>query len=99
MFLSNDDFYQLRRITLSDLLDNQSSLVLTNLVSVEAKKALYSKLFGSEPPASKKRRLKDLDSDGEDEEEDQTLGKFKHDDKFAGMFTSDSDSLKFIDVS
>ena len=41
MFLNNDDFYQLRRITLSDLLDNQSALLLTNKVVLEAKTLLY----------------------------------------------------------
>ena len=41
MFLNDDDFYQLRRITLSDLLDNQSSLILTNVVVLEAKKQFY----------------------------------------------------------
>jgi superfamily II DNA helicase RecQ len=45
MFLNNDDFYQLRRITLSDLLDNQSALLLTNKVTLEAKKLLYKELY------------------------------------------------------
>jgi superfamily II DNA helicase RecQ len=38
MFLNDADFYQLRRITLSDLLDNQSALRLTNVAILEAKK-------------------------------------------------------------
>ena len=38
MFLNNNDFYQLRRITLSDLLDTQSALLLTNRVVLDAKK-------------------------------------------------------------
>jgi|TARA_B110000285_G_C15108251_1_gene609337 ATP-dependent DNA helicase Q4 len=38
MFLNDADFYQLRRITLSDLLDNQSALRLTNVAILAAKK-------------------------------------------------------------
>lgn len=48
MFLSNDDFYQLRRITLSDLLDNQSALILTNHVVLQAKKSFYKSLTGED---------------------------------------------------
>jgi hypothetical protein len=40
MFLNNDDFYQLRRITLSDLLDSESGYRLTSKCIVEAKKEL-----------------------------------------------------------
>ena len=72
MFLSNDDFYQLRRITLSDLLDNQSALLLTNHVIIEAKKAFYNE----GEPKTKKRKRKDMaDSDSEEEIENNKLMK------------------------
>lgn len=51
MFLNNDDFYQLRRITLSDLLDTQSALLLTNKVVLEAKKAFFNILHPADPAA------------------------------------------------
>ena len=64
MFLSNADFYQLRRISLSDLLDNQSSLRLTNLIVVEAKKELYRQMNPDEViKDSKKRKRKDMEEE------------------------------------
>jgi hypothetical protein len=68
MFLSDDDFYQLRRITLSDLLDNQSSLILTNIVVLEAKKQFYKQINNlMEVKDSKKRKKKDISGGDEDE--------------------------------
>jgi len=58
MFLNNDDFFQLRRITLSDLLDNQSGLLLTNKIVLEAKKKMYKVEYGSDEPVTKKRTKK-----------------------------------------
>lgn len=73
MFLSNDDFYQLRRITLSDLLDNQSALLLTNKVTLEAKKLLYQEMFpdqASKQATRKKRTVSEMnDGDSSEDEE------------------------------
>lgn len=69
MFLSNDDFYQLRRITLSDLLDNQSALLLTNHVIIEAKKTFYKVINGEPIKENKKRKRKDISADTDSEEE------------------------------
>ena len=44
LFLNDDDFYQLRRITLCDLLDNQSGVVLTSRIVCQAKKELLGEL-------------------------------------------------------
>jgi hypothetical protein len=66
MFLNDDDFYQLRRITLSDLLDNQSSLILTNIVVLEAKKQFYKQINNlMEVKESKKRKKKDVSGDSD----------------------------------
>lgn len=57
MFLNNADFYHLRGITLSDLLDNQSALRLTNLAILEAKKQFYKQInsqAGVEEPTKKR---------------------------------------------
>lgn len=40
MFLNDQDFYTLRRITLSDLLDTESGYRLTSKCIVQAKRAL-----------------------------------------------------------
>jgi hypothetical protein len=69
MFLNDDDFYQLRRITLSDLLDNQSSLRMTNVVVLEAKKQFckqINKESGMVEPM-KKRKRKDTGMDNDEE--------------------------------
>lgn len=63
MFLRNEDFYQLRRISLSDLLDSQSALQLTNKLLLEAKRKLYNLSKGGElatpvQPKGKKRSKK-----------------------------------------
>lgn len=44
MFLNNDDFYQLRRITLSDLMDNQSAYRLTSKLVAQAKREAFKVL-------------------------------------------------------
>jgi ATP-dependent DNA helicase Q4 len=41
MFLNNDDFFQIRRLILTDLLDNFNALKLTSKINVEAKKTLF----------------------------------------------------------
>ena len=74
MFLNDEDFYQLRRITLSDLLDNQSSLVLTNIVVLEAKKQFYKQINNMmEVKESKKRKKKDISGDSDNEEQEQMM--------------------------
>ena len=40
MFLNNDDFFQIRRLILTDLLDNFNALKLTSKIIVEAKRTL-----------------------------------------------------------
>ena len=72
MFLNNDDFYQLRRITLSDLLDSQSGLRLTNRVIAQAKRELY-KVIKPDSVASKKRKRKIADDEEADPEDYQAL--------------------------
>ena len=38
LFLNNDDFFQIRRLILTDLLDNYNALKLTNKIIVESKR-------------------------------------------------------------
>jgi len=74
MFLNNDDFYQLRRITLSDLLDNQSALLLTNKIVLEAKKLFYKSIHPEiEEKETKKRSRKQISGDSENSDADEDL--------------------------
>lgn len=66
MFLSNDDFYQLRRITLSDLLDSQSCFRLTHKIISSSKRELLKTLkpdIGVKK--SKKRKRTSAEDDGD----------------------------------
>jgi hypothetical protein len=56
MFLNNDDFYNIRKLILSNLLDSSNALKLTNKVIIEAKKTFLSKIK-PEMVKSKKRKL------------------------------------------
>lgn len=96
MFLNNTDFYQLRRITLSDLLDNQSALLLTNKVVVEAKKQFYKLLKGEDTEQSKKRKRKQFEkgADNSDEEqEEMVMQEFEHESQIRDLYEQ-----KFIDL-
>lgn len=100
MFLSNEDFYQLRRITLSDLLDNQSALVLTNHIVVEAKKSFYRAIADVEVKENKKRKRKDMeDSDSDDGEDNQMIQEFEFESKIADRYLPANDQgIKFINL-
>lgn len=59
MFLNDTDFYTLRRITLSDLLDSESGYRLTSKCIVAAKRALLQLLnpeLASKRPSKKRKR-------------------------------------------
>ena len=64
MFLSNEDFYQLRRITLSDLLDSQAGYRLTNKLIAHTKREFY-KIIKPDSIQSKKRKQKPATGDYE----------------------------------
>jgi len=57
MFLNNDDFYQLRRITLSDLLDSQSCFRLTNRIISHSKRE-FLKVIKPDVPLKKSKKRK-----------------------------------------
>jgi superfamily II DNA helicase RecQ len=103
MFLSNDDFYQLRRITLSDLLDTQSALLLTNKIVIQAKQTLVEALgLVEEGGTRKKRTIKQME-EGSDEEEDdedaQMIKDFAHEGKISDMYEEANEfGIKFIPV-
>lgn len=65
MFLSNDDFYQLRRITLSDLLDSQSCFRLTHKIISSCKRELLKTL---RPDIGVKKSKKRKRASADDEE-------------------------------
>jgi superfamily II DNA helicase RecQ len=98
MFLNDDDFYQLRRITLSDLLDNQSSHRLTNIVVLQAKKQFYKQINDLlEVKESKKRKRKDVD--GDEEAITDTIQEFEHEGEIKDLYTKNEAGLKFIEMA
>ena len=68
MFLNNDDFFQIRRLILADLLDHYNALKLTNKIIVEGKRSLF-KILNSEMAATKKRKRKQISKDEDEEQE------------------------------
>ena len=67
MFLDNEDFYNIRKLVLSDLLDNHNAIKLTNRVINEAKKVFLSKI-NPDLIKSKKRKLNLISSNKNEEE-------------------------------
>jgi len=84
MFLNNDDFFQIRRLILGDLLDNYNALKLTNKIIVEAKKQLL-KIVKPELVPSKKRKSKHIS--GNEEYEHKVIEEFEHEEELRGYYT------------
>jgi ATP-dependent DNA helicase Q4 len=57
LFLNNEDFFLIRRLIFTDLLDNYNALKLTNKIIIEAKRSLV-KLIKPELMVTKKRNRK-----------------------------------------
>ena len=92
LFLNNEDFFLLRRLILTDLLDNYNALKLTNKIVVEGKKALVRVLY-PDMVATKKRKLKNItksnNNDLEEEEFSRVIEEFDHEDKIAKFYEKD----------
>ena len=67
MFLSDEDFYQLRRKALGDLLDSQSGFRLTNKLISTAKRE-FLRITNPDAIAKKSRKRKREDDEDECEE-------------------------------
>lgn len=106
MFLSNDDFFQLRRITLSDLLDTQSALLLTNKVTLEAKRQLYAALYPDEAnkkQSRKKRPISEVAGEGSSDDEEaaydlQFIKDFPQESHLTHLYKP-ANNMKFIELS
>ena len=77
MFLNNEDFYALRRITLSDLLDSQSCFRLTNRILSQAKRDLL-KIVQPDFNQKKNKKRKKADLDNEEEFGENIIDIFEH---------------------
>lgn len=84
MFLNNDDFFQIRRLILTDILDNYNALKLTNKIIVESKRQLL-KTVKPELVPSKKRKVKQIS--GSDEYEHKLIDEFEHEDEISRYYT------------
>lgn len=88
MFLNNDDFFQIRRLILSDLLDNYNALKLTNKIIVESKRQLL-KIVKPELVPSKKRKAKSISGGGGggEDHEQRLIDDFEHEDELKLFYT------------
>lgn len=78
LFLNNEDFFLIRRLILTDILDTQNALKLTNKIIVEFKKTLL-KLTHPSVGLSKKRKIKQISNDDEDGPKfDKIIEEFEH---------------------
>lgn len=89
MFLNNDDFYQLRRITLSDLLDSESGYRLTSKCIVEGKKELLKFLNPDlqSKRVSKKRKREQAFGDENIIITDQIVEYFEHENELTQYYS------------
>ena len=97
MFLNNEDFFLIRRLILSDLLDHYNALKLTNKVIVESKRQLL-KIIRPDLAPSKKRKMPKA-SKNEDEEEyvHKLIDEFENESDLAKFYTrEDSKSQKIL---
>jgi len=96
MFLHNDDFFQIRRLVLTDILDQQNSVRLTNKIIVEFKKALL-KLTHPAIAGSKKRKIKSISNDGEEQKFERIIEHFEHEDLIKHLYEKDENGMMRID--
>jgi superfamily II DNA helicase RecQ len=90
MFLNNEDFFLIRRLILTDLLDNFNALKLTNKIIVEAKRLLIG-MIKPELAANKKRKIKQISKssnaeEGEEEYVHKLIDEFEHEDHLARYY-------------
>lgn len=91
MFLNDNDFYTLRRITLSDLLDSESGYRLTSKCIVQAKQALLSILnpeLAAKRP-SKKRKRAEFEAD--EFETEKIIETFEHEEELAPYYSRENE--------
>ena len=85
MFLNNDDFYQLRRITLGDLLDSQSCFRLTNRVLSQAKRDLLKMI----KPEISQKKAKKRKLDEEEEVFESVIDVFEHENELQPFYNKE----------
>nr|AEV53961.1 RecQ-like protein [Stylonychia lemnae] len=93
LFLCNEDFYLIRRLILTDILDNQNALKLTNKIVVEFKKTLL-KIINPTLAKSKKRKLKSIS--GAEEKHDQLIEEFEHEEEIKNYYEGSENDAKKI---
>lgn len=97
MFLANEDFFSIRRLILTDLLDNYNALKLTNKIVVEAKRSLVS-IIHPELAQTKKRKINKISggASGIDGEYiHKLLDEFEHEEHIKDLYTAENE-LKVI---
>jgi hypothetical protein len=94
MFLNNEDFFLIRRLILSDLLDHYNALKLTNKVIVESKRALM-RIVRPDLAPSKKRKLKQISKNATEEEEyvHKLIDEFEHEGEVTRFYTREDSKV------
>jgi superfamily II DNA helicase RecQ len=96
MFLNNEDFFLIRRLILSDLLDHYNALKLTNKVIVESKRQLL-KIIRPDLAPSKKRKMPKAAKNDEEEYVHKLIDEFENESDLAKFYTrEESKSQKIL---
>eukprot|EP00347_Sterkiella_histriomuscorum_P010247 403377026 len=95
MFLNNEDFYLIRRLILTDLLDNQNALKLTNKIIVEFKRAVM-KILKPNLIKSKKRKLNKVSGSEEDQMNNGMIEEFEHEEELKKYYEKQEDGVMKI---
>jgi superfamily II DNA helicase RecQ len=101
MFLNNEDYFLIRRLILTDLLDNYNALKLTNKIVVEAKRAL-ARLVAPElvlTGGNKKRKIGKITKRDEEEYVHKAIDEFEHEDAFQKYYQKVSLTQKAAPMS
>ena len=97
LFLGNEDFFLIRRLLLTDLLDHHAAILLTNHLLVSAKKLLLS-IVEPELAQSKKRKLKSVSGNMDEFEHEDAMNRYYKDGRIKMADVDEKDIYLFIDV-
>ena len=97
MFLNNEDFFLIRRLILTDLLDHYNALKLTNKVIVESKRQLLKIIRPDLAPSKKRKMAKSSKTEGEDEYVHKLIDEFENEADITRYYTrEESKSQKIL---
>lgn len=93
LFLNNEDFFLIRRLIFTDLLDNYNALKLTNKIIVEAKKQLIKIIMPELATATRKRKFKKISGNDEKKEFSKIIEEFEHEHELTSYYEKDESGI------